>query len=65
MKPYSYLKVSKFLISNWFIISRQTWSHVVYRKNEYVVIVPKHWNKDIPWPTIVSILRQEKYKKWF
>jgi len=69
MKPYSFLKIDKFLKKNWFKTVRQTWSHVVYTFEDKVVVVPKHWNKDIPWPTVSSILKQawlyEKYKKWF
>ncbi len=54
----SYRQISKILLTHWYNIKRQTWSHVVF-KNEYrTVIVPFHWSKDIPWPTINSILKQ-------
>jgi len=69
MKPYSFSKVKKFLLSQWFVIKRQKWSHVVFIKDWRIVVVPNHWNKDIPWPTIISILKQaglyDNFKKGF
>jgi len=69
MKPYKFSKVDKFLKSQWFIIVRQTGSHVVYKLKDKVVVVPKHGGKDIPWPTIASILKQaglyNDFKNWF
>ena len=58
MKPYKFSKIDKFLKSNGFVVVRQTGSHVVYKLSSKVVVVPKHWWKDIPWPTVVSILKQ-------
>jgi len=58
-KAMKYSQISKFLLENWFFIKRQTWSHVIFKNNKNrTVIVPKHSNKDIPWPTINSILKQ-------
>ena len=57
-KPMSYNQISSFLLENWFSIKRQNWSHVIFIWNSKTIIVPKHWNKDIPWPTINSILKQ-------
>jgi len=69
MRPYKFSQIDKFLKSFWFVIIRQTGSHVVYKSNDKVVVVPKHWNKDIPGPTVASILKQaglyDKYKRWF
>lgn len=54
----SYREVSKLLKEHWFYIKRQTWSHVIFKSEQRTVIVPHHWWKDIPWPTINSILKQ-------
>ncbi|PJA48811.1 MAG: hypothetical protein CO170_01530 [candidate division SR1 bacterium CG_4_9_14_3_um_filter_40_9] len=39
-------------------IIRQKGSHVILRKEEKTIIVPFHGSKDIPIPTIKSILKQ-------
>ena len=58
----SYKEISKILKTNWFYKKRQKWSHVVYTDDNLTVIVPFHWWKDIPWPTINSILKQANLK---
>ena len=69
MKPYKFSVVDKFLKSHWFVVVRQTGSHVIYKLKDKIVVVPKHWWKDILWPTVASILKQaglyDRYKKWF
>lgn len=54
----SFKEISKLLKNKWFNIKRQTWSHVVFKNTNNTVIVPFHWWRDIPWPTINSILKQ-------
>jgi len=48
--PYKYKEIEKRLLSLWFKIVRQNWSHVLFSKWTLTFPVPKHWWKDIsPW----------------
>ncbi len=55
MKPWDIISI---LLKNNFELKRQTWSHKVFRKDSKVVVVPFHWSKDIPVPTLKSIIKQ-------
>jgi predicted RNA binding protein YcfA (HicA-like mRNA interferase family) len=57
-KAMNYKEISKLLKKEWFYIKRQKWSHIVYSNDSLTAIVPFHWSKDIPGPTINSILKQ-------
>lgn len=62
LSPIKPREVLSILESNWFIKKRLTWSHIVLRKDNHVVIVPFHWSKDIPTPTLKSIIKQSWLK---
>lgn len=54
--------VVAFLVANGFQFVRQKGSHMVYRKNDKVVIVPDHGSKGIEKGTYYNILRQAGLK---
>ena len=61
-------KKAKFLIQvledNAFIFLRQKGSHIIYKKENIIVIVPYHGsNKEIPLGTFLNIIRQSKLNK--
>jgi predicted RNA binding protein YcfA (HicA-like mRNA interferase family) len=58
LKPLKPKDIIKILLANWFIKKRQTWSHIVFRKEDKIAIVPFHGSKDIPVPVIKSIIKQ-------
>lgn len=58
LKPIKPKVVLSKLKKLWFSISRQTWSHIVLKWNWKTVILPFHWAKDMPIPTLKSILKQ-------
>jgi predicted RNA binding protein YcfA (HicA-like mRNA interferase family) len=58
LKPLKPKNIISILLKNWFIQKRQTGSHIVFRKDEKIVIVPYHGSKDTPIPTLKSIIKQ-------
>lgn len=58
LRPLKSKEVLTILESKWFTRKRQTWSHIILRKNDKIVVVPFHWSKDIPIPTLKSIIKQ-------
>ncbi len=58
LKPIKPKEVLSKLKKLGFSISRQTWSHIVLKWNWKIVILPFHWWKDMPIPTLKSILKQ-------
>jgi predicted RNA binding protein YcfA (HicA-like mRNA interferase family) len=59
--PYKYIEIEieRKIKKLWFIESRQKWSHVIFTKENKIIVVPKHWNKDIsPWveKSIIKLL---------
>lgn len=52
------------LLADGFVKKRQTGSHAIFRKGARVVVVPIHGSKDIPGPTVGSIMRQAGWEEW-
>lgn len=58
LKPEKAKNVVKIMGNLWFEIKRQTWSHIIMRKDSNIVVIPFHGSKDIPIPTLKSIIKQ-------
>jgi predicted RNA binding protein YcfA (HicA-like mRNA interferase family) len=54
-------KLIKSLLKNGYYIDHQTWSHIIFYKNDFnnVIVVPNH-NKDLKIWTLKNILKQAK-----
>jgi len=50
--------ILKFMLSNWFTINHQKWSHVQLKKGGLRVTIPNHWNKILNIKTALSIFKQ-------
>lgn len=50
--------ILKFLLSSWFEVSHQKWSHIQLKNWTLKVTVPNHSNKTLNIKTIISIFRQ-------
>ncbi|MDD4151842.1 MAG: type II toxin-antitoxin system HicA family toxin [Candidatus Gracilibacteria bacterium] len=58
LKPIKPKEVLSKLEKLGFTISRQTGSHIVLKLEGKTVILPFHGGKDIPIPTLKSVLKQ-------
>lgn len=58
LKPLKPNFIITILLNNWFVKKRQTGSHIIFRKESRIVIVPFHGSKDIPIPVVKSIVKQ-------
>jgi predicted RNA binding protein YcfA (HicA-like mRNA interferase family) len=51
-------EILKFLLSNWFEISHQKWSHIQLKNWKLKVTIPNHPEKSLNIKTIISIFKQ-------
>lgn len=58
LRPRKPREVLSILLKQGFEEKRQTGSHIVLRRDSSVVILPFHGGKDIPMPTLKSIIKQ-------
>ncbi len=52
-------KLVKTLLKNWYYIDHQTWSHIIFYKNDNndPIVIPNH-NRDLKLWTLKNILKQ-------
>jgi len=50
--------ILKFMLSNWFHINHQKWSHIQLKKWNLRITIPNHWNKILNIKTVLSIFKQ-------
>lgn len=55
--------ILKFMLSNWFVIHHQRWSHIQLLNWNIKITIPNHWNKVLNIKTIISIFRQSGIDK--